>query len=180
MIAGAILGCAGAMLLVRLGWGGVRGAAAAGWGLALVALTVLASVAGAWGIAAGCVAGMAAATGIVLHAAWSAPAKVRRPTREPASITLPRRAGDFARRVAVFVLVVPVAFVAAQWCAFGMQAFARELGGGDADATVLALFAQPVLWAALMAWQMTRSGPVAMVAPPALAAAAGTILWGIA
>jgi len=179
MIAGAILACAGAMLLVRIGWGGPRGVAAAGWGLALVALGVLGALAGAWGIAAGCVAGMAAALGIVLQAGWTAPARSRRVAREPASVTLPHGSTELAQRFAVFVLVVPVAFVAAQWCAFGMQAFARQAGGGEADATVLALFAQPVLWTAMMTWQMTRRGPTAMVMPPAIAAAAGTILWGV-
>jgi len=168
------------MLLVRLGWGGVRGAAAAGWLLAAATLLALAMLGGAWGVASGGVAGMAAAIAIVLHAGWTSPARVRRPAREPASVTLPRIPRDIAARVAVFVLVVPVAFAAAQWCAFGVQALARRLGSGEADAAVLLLFGQPIVWAGLMAWQMTRADWTRMIAAPAVAALVGTALWGLA
>lgn len=179
MIAAAPVAIAVGMLLVRLGWGGRRGVAVAGWVLAGAMALVLTRENGAWGLAIAAVAGVAAAIAIVLHAGWTAPAKALRPPREAPSITLPRRPRDLARRLAVFVLVVPVAFAAAQWLAFGIQAMARRGGAGEADAIVTMLFLQPLLWSILMAWQMTRAGAVRMIAPPAGAAALGTILWSL-
>ncbi len=178
--AGASFAIAAAMLLVRLGWAGRRGAAAVGWVVTVTALIVLTVRDGAWGLAIGTVVGLVAALAIVLHAGWVAPIKTRKPARVPASITLPRGRGAFARRLAVFVLVVPVGFVAAQWLAFGIQALARRAGAVEADAVALTLFLQPLLWACLMAWQMTRANAARMIAPPASAAVLGTLLWGIA
>lgn len=180
MIAIALLAIVAAMLLIRVGWAGRRGAAAAGWAIAVAALFALASRDGAWGLAVGTVVGIAAALALVLHEGWRSPAKVQRPTREAPSIMLPQRWSDGGRRVMVFVLVVPVAFVAAQWLAFGAQALARRAGMHDADTLVMTLFLQPTLWSVLMCWQMTRNGPAKMVAAPIATAALGTILWGAA
>lgn len=163
--------------LIRWGWSGRSGIAGIGWMLASVALVTLAIRDGAWGVAIGIVAGTAAALALVLHAGWTSPAKVPRAVREAPSITLPRRWHDLRRRIVVFVLVVPIAFCAAQWLAFGAQAIARRAGASDADAIVLTLMLQPILWALLIAWQMTRAGPARMVAPPAAAAVLGTVLW---
>ena len=180
MTVAALTTIAAAMLLVRLGWNGARRLAIAGWAIGAVALRMLARADGAWGLAMGTLAGIAAAFAILLHAAWTTPAgRVRQP-REPLSITLPRAPADMGRRVAVFVLVVPVAFVAAQWLAFAVQAMARGRGAGEADATAMVLFLQPLLWASLMAWQMTRAGPSRMIAAPAAAALVGTVLWTLA
>jgi len=169
-----------AMLLVRRGWGGRRAVALAGWGLAIAALGLLAAEAGAWGIAMGVVAGTAAAMLMLVQAGWTAPAKAYRPARVPASVTVPHRPGDIAQRFAVFLLVVPVAFAAAMWLAFGVQALARNHGAGAADAATLILFLQPLIWSILMTWQMTRPGPARMIAPPAGVAVLGTMLWGLA
>lgn len=163
--------------LVRWGWSGRQGAAGAGWLLAAATLMTLAVHDGAWGIAVGTVTGISAALTLVLYAAWTSPVKVQRSGREAPSITLPRRWHDLRRRIVVFVLVVPVAFCAAQWLAFGAQAIARRAGANDADTMVLTLMLQPILWALLIAWQMTRAGPARMVAPPAAAVVLGTVLW---
>jgi hypothetical protein len=168
-----------AMLLVRLGWSGRRGVAPVGWALGVGGLLLLAASDGAWGLAVGTVTGMAVAIAIVLHAGWRSPVKVRRPARTAPSITLPHRPAELARRLFVFVLVVPIGFVAAQWLAFGTQALARRGGSGEADALALTLFLQPLLWSFLMAWQMTRATPMRMIAPPASAAVLGTILWSL-
>ena len=177
MIVVALIAILAGIALIRLGWGGRRGAAGIGWGLAAAGLVALAARDGAWGVAVGTVTGMAAALAIVLHAGWNSPAKVQRAPREAPSILLPRRWHDLARRVLVFVLVVPIAFCAAQWLAFAVQAVARRAGARDADTMVLTLLLQPILWTVLMAWQMTRAGPARMVAPPAAAAVLGTALW---
>lgn len=177
VIAAALIVILVAVALVRLGWGGRRGAAGLGWALGLAALVALTTRDGAWGLAIGTVTGIAAALAFVLHAGWTSPAKVRRAPREAPAILLPRRWHDLGRRVLVFVLVVPIAFSAAQWLAFAVQAVARRAGAGDADTMVMTLLLQPILWAVLMAWQMTRAGPARMVAPPAAAALLGTALW---
>ncbi|USU10211.1 hypothetical protein NF700_08125 [Sphingomonadaceae bacterium OTU29MARTA1] len=177
MIAAALIAIAVAIGLVRIGWDGRRPLAIAGWTLATTALLGLAWREGAWGIAVGTVAGIATALMLVLHAGWTSPARVTRPAREAPAITLPRRWSDLGRRCAVFVLVVPVAFAATQWLAYGAQAIARRSGAGDADAIVLTLFLQPILWGIVMSWQMTRAGLAQMVLPPAGAALIGTVLW---
>lgn len=177
MIAAALSAIAAAMLLVRLGWSGRSGVAHAGWAFAIAALLALAWRDGAWGLAMGVVVGTVVAIAAVLRAGWTAPARARRPAREAHASAWPRWHAGLTRRLAVFVLVVPVGGAAAQWLAFGAQALARGRGAGAADATVLALFLQPVAWAGLMAWQMTRAGPARMIAAPAGAALAGTLLW---
>ena len=179
MDAAALLLIALAMGLVRLGWGGRRGVAIVGWGLALLGLATLARIDGAWGIAPGGVAGMASALAGLLWSGWRTPAKAYRPAREPPSIVLPRRIGDLARRSVVFVLVVPIAFAATQWLAFALHASMRRAGMGEADAIVLMLFVQPVLWASLATWQMTRRDARRMMPPVLATALLGTVVWSV-
>lgn len=180
MVAPALLAIVAAMLLVRLGWAGRQAVAAAGWALAVAALLWLGWQAGAWGVALGTVVGMASAIAAVLHAGWRSPVKTTRPPREAPAIAIPYRAGDVARRAAVFALTVPVAFVAAQGLAFAVHEAARAQGMGVADALVLMPMLQPVLWAGIIAVQMTRAGAAQMVLPPLVAALAGGVLWSIA
>jgi hypothetical protein len=175
----ALAAIVGAVLLVRRGWEGQERIAHAGWALAAAALLGLGLAHGAWGLASGTVAGIATALALVAHAGWTSPAKVQRAPREAPMITLPRRWQGLVRRIFVFLLVVPVAFAAAQWLAFGVQALARRAGTGQADAAVLTLVLAPVFWSLLMAIQMTRSGPLRMLPAPAIAALLGTALWGV-
>ncbi|WP_404368683.1 hypothetical protein AB5I39_15230 [Sphingomonas sp. MMS24-J45] len=168
------------MLLVRLGWAGRPGVAAIGWAAIVAALIALTLRDGAWGLAVGTVAGLLTALALVVQAGWVAPGRTHRAPRDAATVVLPRRRGNLARRLTVFVLVVPVGFIAAQWLAFAIQAMARRAGAGEADAIVLTLFFQPVLWGCLMAWQMTRGSVARMIVPPASAGVLGAILWGIA
>ncbi|WP_019517395.1 hypothetical protein [Sphingomonas sp. Mn802worker] len=171
---------AAGIALVRLGWSGPRLAAAIGWALAVVALVALAWSDGAWGLAVGVVVGMAVALTCVLYAGWRSPVRERRAARDAPAISIPHHRRDVVRRLAVFALVVPIAFVAAQWLAFGMQAAVRGGGELDSDSVVLTLFLQPVIWTALLTVQLTRARPAQMVAAPLIAGIAGTILWGVA
>ena len=166
-----------AMLMVRIGWAGRRETAWGGWIAATGALVWLTLDDGAWGMAIGTAVGIAVALILVLHAAWISPAKVQRAPREAPTVTLPRRWGDLGRQVGVFVLVVPVGFVAAQWLAFGAQAVARRGGATDADAIALTFLLQPALWGVIITVQMTRAAPARMLAAPAVAALLGTLLW---
>ncbi len=167
------------VVLVRLGWGTRRSVALAGWALAVVSFVLLTLSDGAWGMATGFTAGMIVALVIVLHAAWRSPAKRRRAVRQADPLVLRRGDGGLARRLAVFVLVVPVAFVAAQWFAFTVQALVRRGAPPDADSVALTLFLQPMTWTALMSWQMMLSGPVRMAFPPLVIAALGAVLWSM-
>ncbi|MGJ3627182.1 hypothetical protein AB5I41_10020 [Sphingomonas sp. MMS24-JH45] len=182
MLAPALLAVAAAMLLVRYGWERRRAISVGGWALAIAALGWLGWQAGAWGAAMGTVAGMVCAIGVVLHAGWRSPRR-RRPGRHARR----RRSRSPIARVVWTCAgwrsshwTVPVAFVAAQGLAFAVQEVARARGTGAADAIVLMLFLQPVLWAGIVAIQMTRAGPVQMILPPMVAALTGGVLWSIA
>jgi len=168
------------MAMVRRGWSGQRALALAGWLLAGIGLALLAWQDGAWGAAMGTLVGTGVALGCVLYAGMTAPAKIPRPERTPATMALPWRWGDLGRRSAVFLLVVPIGFAAAQWAAFGMQAMARRAGVGETDAVVLTLLLQPVAWVAIMSIQMTRHDLRRMIGAPVAAALFGTLLWGLA
>lgn len=176
----ALIALVAALVLVRIGWNGARGLALLGWALALGALTALAWRDGAWGLSVGVVAGMGTALACVLHAGWTAPAKSLRARREPPAISIPHHRRDLVRRLAVFALVVPVAFAAAEWFAFGVQAAIRGGAALDSDAVVLTLYLQPVIWTALLTVQLTRARPAQMIAAPLVTAIAGTMLWGAA
>lgn len=180
MTAIALVAVVVAITLVRFGWNGLRGVAPLGWALGLLALVSLVIQDGAWGLSVGVVAGMAAAFGFVLHAGWTSPARTRRAPREAPAISIPHHRRDLARRVAVFALAVPLAFAAAQWLAFGIQAAVRGGAALDADAVTLTLFLQPVIWTAILTVQLTRARAAQMVAAPLVAAVAGTMLWGVA
>jgi hypothetical protein len=168
------------MLLVRLGWGGRRGAAPLGWALALAALTVAGSAAGAWGVAMTTLLALGTALVALAHAGWTSPSRPWRAPRTAPAIGLTRQPLELGRRAAVFLLVVPVAFAAALWLAFGMQAMARAIGANAADVTVLTLFVQPVAWAAILTIQMTRADTARMIVAPAVAAMIGTACWVLA
>lgn len=180
MTAIALIAVVAAIALVRVGWRGSRRMAMLGWALALLALVALARGDGAWGLAVGGVVGMATALALVLHAGWTSPVRERRAPREAPAISIPHHRRDLLRRLAVFALVVPVAFAAAQWLAFGIQAAVRGGAALDGDAVVLTLFLQPVIWTALLTVQLTRARPAQMIAAPLVAAIAGTMLWGAA
>jgi hypothetical protein len=180
MMTPALLAIAAAVLLIRLGWGGRRGAAAAGWALAAASLALLGWRDGAWGMAMATVAGIAVALAIVLHAGWTSPAKAVRAPRQAPAAAIPRRPRDISRRLAVFALTVPLAFAAAQWLAFAAHMAARARGTDEADALVLMLFLQPIVWGLLVTIQMTRAGPTRMIAAPLAAVAMGGVLWSIA
>jgi len=181
-VSAPLIGMIVGIALLRFGWGGAKGAGVAGWTLVAATLVGGGRHDGAWGVALVALAGMATALAILLWAGWTSPARKRRPVREATSGSggsLARGWPDLGRRIAVFVLAVPVAFGAALWLAFACQAGARRLGAGEADATALTLMLQPVLWCAIMCWQMTRAGPGRMIAPPAAAALVGAAIWSV-
>jgi hypothetical protein len=175
---GVALSAAGVCAL-RASWGRRKPVLSA---LALGALVLgtiaSAAVAGAWGIAMAWLAATLIAALLLAHAAATAPAGRAAGGREPLTTETWRfRASDLWRRLAVFALVVPVGFAAAQLLAFGAQAAARRAGWAEADTIVIALLGQPIAWTILASIQITRRGPLRMIAPALACALAGTILW---
>lgn len=180
MSALAIGGAGLSLVLVRLGWGGRRGLAAAGWALAAASLLALTMVHGAWGLALGGVAAMLVALILVLHAGWASPAGRARKAGSAPSVTLPHSWAGTGRRLAVFALTVPVSLVASVWFAYGLNALMTGDGAQGANSVAAMFFVQPLAWTVLLSWQMTQTGPRAMTLPPLLAAILGTLLWIIA
>lgn len=180
MSALALGGAGVSLLLIRLGWQGRRGLAVGGWLLAALSLAVLVAAHGAWGLAVGAVGGMAAALALVLYAGWTSPPGKAAGARKAPAVALPRSWNGAGRRLAVFALVVPVSLAASLWLAYGLNAVMRGSGELDANSVAAMLFVQPLAWAVLMSWQMTRPGPREMIVPPVLAAGVGTLLWMLA
>lgn len=182
MTAAAIVALAGAVVLIRLGWGGRRGWAAAGWALAALALGWLTWADGAWGLATGLTAGSIFALVAVAQAGVVSPA--RSPRRASAgaapAVRIDGGPSDLARRIAVFVLVVPVSFLATLGLALAINAAMKGGAPLEVNSVAMLLFVQPTAWAVLMAWQMVQPGPARMVLQPALVAAAGLLIWMVA
>ncbi|MBO9624363.1 MAG: hypothetical protein J7500_16770 [Sphingomonas sp.] len=165
--------------VLRLAWGSRRPwLTAAGWTLLGGATVLLGASGGAWGMAIATVVAMLAAGVPLAHNALVLPGGRARTVAEAANAPGWRfRASDLGRRLAVFALVVPLGFAAAQLLAFGAQAAARRAGWGDADTLTLALLLQPIAWTVLAAVQITRAGPLRMILPALVVALAGLLLW---
>lgn len=165
-----------AVTLLRVGWSGDTRLAYAGWAIGATSLFSLAMLEGAWGLAVGLTLVMILALALVLHAAATAPVRAGRGTRI-ATVPSASAARQIGRRLLVFLLVVPVSFVAAQWLALGLNAVMKNGGPLEANSVATAFMLQPFVWTALMAWQMCQAKPSAMVWPPAAVALLGTVLW---
>lgn len=176
LVAAVALAIAG-ILLVRVGWGGRRSHAAAGWTALIAAIVMLAAGEGAWGIAVGAMVAMLVALGLLARDGIRTAPTRNPPRRAPASVTLPHRALGVGRRLAVFLLVVPVGVAASYVFAMGAEAAAMRLGWHPADRTALAFIAAPVAWTLLASIQLMQAGPLRMILPPAVCAVAGILLW---
>lgn len=179
MTAIALVAMAAAAALIRLGWGGTRRAAAAGWAIGGVALACLTWRDGVWGLSVGLVAGSLAALTMVFQAGAVSP---RRPGRgrSPRAVAVAATDHALGRRIAVFLAVVPLSFAAAQLLALAVTGAMTGTAPLAANSVATALFVQPTVWTALMAWQMMLSSPARMLAPPALVAGLGALIWLLA
>lgn len=173
----AIAALAVAVVLVRMGWGGRKGLSGAGWTLAAASLSVMTWSSGAWGLATGLTAGAVFALAIVLYAGAVSPQKTTRRAMAGTSVRLPTSYEGIARRIFVFLLVVPVSFAAAQWLAFAVNAAMKGGAPLEANSVSTIMFLQPVVWAILMVWQMVLDTPRQMLVPPGLAALLGLLVW---
>lgn len=176
-IALPLVGVAMAAILIRLGWGGRKPVAVGGWVLAAVATGWLTWADGAWGMAIGLTWGSVFALGIVFYAGVVSPQRAAKRAPASPSVRLPGRPEGIVRRVIVFLAVVPLSFLSAQWLAFAINAAMKGDAALDANSVATMLMVQPVVWALLMVWQLLLDGPRQMMWPPALVAIAATLIW---
>lgn len=142
---------AGGVAVLRYAWSRpVRSAGwtGAGWALLLAAIVCGWQQAGAWGVSIVTLVATGAAFAALTVAAARAPqrrtaAAARRSVPPPAE---PRRIG---RRVVTFLIVVLGGAVAALMLALALRSLGILSGWGAANANVAALYAVPLVWAAL-------------------------------
>jgi hypothetical protein len=173
----AITSLALAVGLIRLGWGGRKGLASAGWAMAALSLAGLTWSSGAWGLATGLTAGAVFALVLVLFAGATSPQRAAKRLVASPEVRMSGSYEGIARRAVVFLLVVPVSFIAAQWLAFAVNTMMKGAAPLNANSVSTMMFIQPVIWSILMAWQMVLKGPRQMLLPPALATVIGTLIW---
>lgn len=180
---GSIAMVAGVAAL-RHAWGRPRRSTlrnASAWGLVLVGAGLALAGNGAWGLAVAALAGMATAAALLAHAGWSAPhGRGRASTRKVNMLPGPGEPLHLGRRIATFLLIVPLGFATSLLAALGARALAAMAGWSEANANALALALLPLAWGLLSSWLIMlprRSAQAAWLAAPA-AAGLGLILLG--
>jgi hypothetical protein len=150
-----------------------------GWAALALAFAILTWYAGAWGAAVGAMTAMLAAFVILSGVAMASPPDHGRPLREPAPVQeawIGWR--DLGRRIAIFLIVVPGAFLVSSLVALTVQAAARHAGWQDANSTTFGLFTFPLVWTIVATLLMLRSSPRAMAGRLAIVAvSSGAALW---
>ncbi len=153
LLAGAFAAAA-AVAMLRLAWAQRERSTAlnsAGWGLLALAAVLGWAGAGAWGVSVTALVGMGVACVALTLAAASAPAgkaaaSNRRVNMLPEAGE-PRRIG---RRLATFLIAVPLALLVSIGLAVVVRALADLAGASEADSMALAFFSAPLIWAILM------------------------------
>lgn len=179
LAASLILSAAGPVLL-RAGWQRNRTLVAGGWGLLLLAASLAVTHAGAWGLALGTVTASIVAMALIGYAAATTPAprKAQRSREARASLApLPLDWRDLGRRVAIFAIALVLDLVAAISAAWAIQHMLFAMGWEPANSLTFGLFAFPLLWLALLSWQMTRNSVVDMALAAILIALPGALTW---
>ena len=165
-----------AVLQLRRAWNLPRRSAMAngiGWALMLAGAAFALTGNGAWGLAVASLAGMAAASFVLAHAGWTAPASKARASERKAHM-LPEQGEPryIGRRLLTFLITVPLAFAASLLAALGARALAGLTGWSDADGNAMALLLLPLLWGILAFWLLMlphRRSQWAWLAVPAVA-----------
>lgn len=153
ILAGA-LAAAAAVAVLRWAWAQRQRSATlntAGWELMALAAVLGWAGAGAWGTSVVALVGMGAAFAVLTWAALMAPtgkvaASNRRVNMLPEAGE-PRRIG---RRVATFLIAVPLALLVSIGLAVVVRAMADLAGASEADSIALAFFSAPLIWSVLM------------------------------
>lgn len=185
LIAAVALAAGAGVVLLWRGWsaGPVAGRAEvmAGWALIGVASFGLVWSAGMWGLSVAWLGAMLGAHLLLGHVALATPAGRVAPEREPRpSVTLhSRNWPDFARRIGIFLAVVPGALIAALVLTLGLHAALRSAGWSEANNTVMALGVFPTAWVVLVTLQMIEERLSRMLPPLLICAIAGALFWSL-
>jgi intracellular septation protein A len=179
-----LLAGAGAVLL-RFGWDAREPAQVrltlGGWAAIVVAIGTLTAIDGAWGFAMGTIPVMLVAFALLAREAIAstAPARAARVVESDPTVHLHARDWrDVGRRVAIFMLAVPVAGLVSLLAGLAFAAAARAGGAVDADSTTLALIVTPLVWSVLGTVLLLEDRARGMLRPlAALGAVSGATFW---
>ncbi len=153
----------------------------AGWAAIGAALAVLAARDGAWGIAMGALPVMLVAFGFLAREALAstAPARAARIAETEPSVRL--HAADWrdvGRRVAIFLIAVPIAGAVSLLVGLALAAAALASGALEADTITTALFVTPLVWSVLGVVLLLRPRAAPMLRPlAAIGAVSGATFW---
>ena len=152
IVAGAIA-AAVAVAVLRASWARPKRSAPLntfGWGLIALAAALGWQGAGAWGASVVALVGMGAATVALTIAATTAPpGKTKASNRRVKMLPEHGEPKQIGRRIATFLIVVPLALLVSIGLAVVVRALADLAGASEADSVTLAFFATPFVWAIL-------------------------------
>ncbi|WP_325283807.1 hypothetical protein [Sphingomonas sp.] len=174
-------------LLLRFGWDAREPAQTrltlAGWAAIAAALLALTLRDGAWGLAIGTLPVMLVAGCVLMREAWASAAPARPARAADSDPTVRLHAADWrdvGRRLAIFLLVVPVSGLASLVVGLAAAAMVRAAGGLEGDATVLTLFVTPLVWSVLGVALMLGMRARDMLRPlGAVALVSGAVFWSL-
>ncbi|HCB76465.1 MAG TPA: hypothetical protein DEP91_09880 [Sphingomonas bacterium] len=179
-----LLAAAGTVAL-RLAWDAREPAqlrlTLAGWGAIGAALAVLVVRDGAWGLAMGTLPVTLVAFGFLLREAIAstAPTRAARIAETEPSVRL--HAADWrdvGRRVAIFLIAVPVAGAVSLLFGLALAAAARASGAVEADTITTALFVTPLVWSVFGVVLLLQPRAAPMLRPLlAIGAVSGATFW---
>lgn len=153
LIVAGVVAAVVAVAVLRASWARPKRSAALnalGWGLIALAAVLGWQGAGAWGVSVVALVGMGAATvALAIAAATAPPGKAKASNRRVKMLPEKGEPNEIGRRVATFVIVVPLALLVSLGLAVVVRALADLAGASEADSVTLAFFATPLVWAIL-------------------------------
>lgn len=171
--------------LLRFGWDAKAPAQVrltlAGWAAIVASIGALTVTDGAWGAAMGTLPVMLVAFVLVGREALTStvPARTARISDAPPTVRLHATDWrDVGRRVAIFLLSVPVAGIVSLLAGLAIAAVARASGADASNTIVLALAITPVVWTVLGVVLLLEARVRAMLRPlVAIGAVSGATFW---
>lgn len=153
----------------------------AGWTAIGAALAVLAALDGAWGFTMGTLPVMLLAFGFLAREATASTAPTRAARVAASEPTVHLHAADWrdvGRRIAIFVIAVPIAGAVSLLVGLALAAAARASGAVEADTITTALFVTPLIWSVFGVVLLLQSRAARMLRPlAAIGAVSGATFW---
>lgn len=153
----------------------------AGWAAIGAALAVSTARDGAWGFAVAALPVMLVAFGFLTREALASTVPARAVRVSASEPTVHLHAADWrdvGRRVAIFLIAVPLAGSVSLLVGLALAATARASGAGEADTITTALFVTPLVWSVFGVVLLLQSRAAAMLRPlAAIGAVSGATFW---